>query len=277
MVLTITNFYHTYEVTSVGGVKATLVALPSVLPTGKSIELRVTVGFGEPGWKILGEYKMLIFFCFCHLKTYFGVVNIDVNRILEWQVVGLAVVGEWHDFNIGIVKSRESQFRAVGWEPHSVIAAENLLWKQKWHILFTLSLRAATSNCNQKRTFVHPVWNTVVHFSWYTVGCQFVDCGRVCCRFVENVVGFDVGHRIFSGRPLAQLQALASFVIKHVGAYSAKKLRVEVVIYIDSPRNFNQNSLSLEVDHSIASKEGMPEHLQQIVAWIKNYICAELN
>jgi hypothetical protein len=42
-------FAHTYAVTSAGGVKATLVALPSEVLEGKSIELRVTAGLGEPG------------------------------------------------------------------------------------------------------------------------------------------------------------------------------------------------------------------------------------
>lgn len=40
--------FVTYSVTSVGGVRATLVAFPSAV-VGRSIELRVTAGFGEPG------------------------------------------------------------------------------------------------------------------------------------------------------------------------------------------------------------------------------------
>lgn len=68
--------------------------------------------------------------------TYFGVVDVDVDRILEGQVVRIAIIGEGHDFDVGVVKRRKGQFGAVGGEPHGFVAAENLLCDQKRVVFF---------------------------------------------------------------------------------------------------------------------------------------------
>lgn len=99
-------------------------------------------------------------------------MDVDVDRILEGQVVSIAIIGERHDFDVGVVKRRKGQFGAVGGEPHGVVAAENLLCDQKSFFFSSLRLQVISIKAY---TFVHPVRNTIVHSSWQTVVGQFAD------------------------------------------------------------------------------------------------------
>jgi len=130
----------TYSPTSVGGVRATLATLASLV-SGRSMELSATFGLGEPGWR---NKSVLALFFILKLKDvcpHLWVVDVDVDGILEGEVVGQAVVREGGDFDFRVVEGGERQLRAVRREPHGLVAAQNLLCNSKNNIKLKISPR----------------------------------------------------------------------------------------------------------------------------------------